>query len=89
MAELREHANRLQQENECLRARLETNGAENPQGPAQPEPLTQVDKGKGPAIPDHSDHPSYDELSSDSSPLPRRSPPQNNAEAESRKRPPR
>ena len=48
MAELREHANRLQQENERLQARLETNGVENPQGIAQPVPLTRADKGKGP-----------------------------------------
>ena len=88
MTELREHANRLQQENERLRACLETNGVENPQGAAQPVPLTWADKGKGPALPDHSDHSEDDELSSDSSPLPCRSPPQNNAEAQSRKRPP-
>ena len=81
MAELREHANRLQQENERLRARLETNRVENPQVAAQPIPLTRPDKDKGPALPDHSDHPAGDEHSSDSSPLPRRSPPQNNAEA--------
>ena len=88
MAELREHANRLQQENKRLWARLETNGVKNPQGVAQPVPLTQENKGKGPTLPDHSDYLADDELSSDSSPLPRRSPPQNNAEAESRKRPP-
>ena len=87
MVELREHANHLQQENEHLRARLETNGVENPQGAAQPVPLTQADKRKGPALPNHSDHPTDDEFSSDNSPLPRRSPPQNNVEAESRKRP--
>ena len=89
MVGLREHANRLQQENKRLRARLETNGVENPQGAAQLIPLTQEDKGKGPALPNHNDHPIDDELSSDSSPLPCRSPPQNNAGAESRKRPPR
>ena len=89
MAELREHANCLQQENEHLRGRLETSGVENPQGAAQPVPLTRADKGKGPALPNHSDHPVDDELSSDSSPLPRHSPPYNNAEAESKKRPPR
>ena len=89
MAELREHANRLLQENERLRARLETNGVENPQVAAQPIPLTKADKAKGLALPDHSDHPADDEHSSDSSLLPRRSPPQNNVEAESRKRPPR
>ena len=40
MAELCEHANRLQQENERLGARLETNGVGTPQGTAQPIPLT-------------------------------------------------
>ena len=89
VVELREHANHLQQENERLRARLETNGVENPQGVAQREPLTRADKGKAVALPDHSDHPTDDEFSLDSSPLPRRSSPQNNAEAKSRKRPPR
>ena len=68
---------------------METNGVENPQGAAQPIPLTRADKGKWPALPDHSDHPVDDELSSDSSLFPRRSPPQNNAESESKKRPPR
>ena len=89
MAKLHEHANRLQQENECLRARLETNEVEIPQGAAQLVPLTQENKGKGPALLDHSDHPADDELSLDSSPLPRGSPPQKNAKGESRKRPPR
>ena len=89
MAKLHEHANRLQQENECLRARLETNGIENPQGVAQLVPLTWENKGKGPALLDHSDHPADDELSLDSSSVPRGSPPRKNAEGESRKRPPR
>ena len=88
MTELCEHANRLQQENERLRPRLETNGVENPQGAAQPIPLTRADKGKRPALPDHSDHLVDDELSSDSSPLPCCSPPHNNVETESNKRPP-
>ena len=87
MAELREHANHLLQENESLQACLETNGVENPQG-ATPVPLTRADKGKGPALPDHSDHPADDEHSSYSSPLPCPPPPQNNTEAEFRKRPP-
>ena len=52
-------------------------------------PLTQTNKGKEHALTDHSDPPADDELSSASSPLPRRSPPQNNEEVESRKRPPR
>ena len=88
MVKLREHANRLQQENKRLRTRLETNRAENPQGATQHVPLTQPNKGKEPALLDHSDSPADDELSSDSSPFPHLSPPQNNAEAESRKRPP-
>ena len=88
MAELREHANRLQQENERLRTLLETNRAENPQGATQHVPLTQTNKGKELALPYHSDPPENEELSSDSSPLPRRSLPQNNAEVEYRKRPP-
>ena len=87
MAELREHANHLQQENERLRAYLETNGVENPQGAAQHVPLTRADKGKGVALPDHGDHPADDEFFSDSSPLPHRSSPQNNAEVEFKKRP--
>ena len=56
MVELREHANRLQQDKERLRARLETNGVQNPQVAAQPIPLTMADNGKGPALTDHSDH---------------------------------
>ena len=51
-------------------------------------PLARASKGKEHALPDHSDHQVDDELSLDSSPLPRRSPPLSNAEAESRKRPP-
>ena len=89
VAKLFEHANQLQQDNEHLRARLETNGVKNPQGAAQHEPLTRVDKGKGAALPDHSDHPEDDVFSSDSSPLPHHLSPQNKAEDESRKRPPR
>ena len=88
MDELREHANHLQQENERLWARLETNGVENPQGVTQPVPLTRANKGKGLALPDHNDHPADDEFSSNSSPLPHRPPSQNNEEAKSRKRPP-
>ena len=85
MAELHEHANHLLQENECLRALLEINRVENPQVAAQPIPLTRADKGKGPALLNHSDHPAYDEYSSDSSLLSRRPPPQNNAKAKSKK----
>ena len=48
MAELREHVNHLQQENEGLRAHLETNGVEIPQGTAQPVPLTRKIRANGP-----------------------------------------
>ena len=40
MDELCDHANLLQQENECLPTLLETNRAENPQGATQHVPLT-------------------------------------------------
>ena len=88
MTELQEHTDYLQQENERLRTRLETNRADNLQGAAQHVTLTRANKGKEPALPDHNDHSADEEFSSHSSPLPRRSPPQSNAEAESRKRPP-
>ena len=88
MAKLRERADRLQQENDRLRTRLESSRPENPQGVAQNEPLARANKGKELVLPNHSDHQADDELSSDSSPLPHRSPPLINAEAESRKRPP-
>ena len=88
MTELRERADCLQQENDRLRTRLESSRPGNPQGVAQNEPLAWANKGKEPLLPDHSDHQADDELSSDSSPLPRRSPPLSNAEAQSRKRPP-
>ena len=61
---------------------------DNPQGVAQNVPLTQLNKGKEPVLPNHNDHQADDEFSSDSSPLPRHSPPLSNAEAESKKRPP-
>ena len=46
-----------------------------------------MNNGKELVLPDHSDHQADDEFSSDSSPLPRRSPPLSNAEAKSRKKP--
>ena len=79
----------MQQENDRLRTCLESSRLRNPQGVAQNEPLARANKGKEPLLPDHSDHHANDKLSSDSSPLPRLSPPPSNAEAESRKRPPR
>ena len=89
MVKLREPTDRLQQENDRLRTRLESSRPGNPQGVAQNEPIARANKGKEPDLPDHSDHHVDDELSLDSSPLPRRSPPLSNAEAESRNRPPR
>ena len=89
MAELQEHVDHLQQENDLLRTLLESNRPDNPQGVAQNVPLVLVNKGKEFVLPDHSDHQADDEFSLDSSPLPRCSPPLSNAEAESRKRPPR
>ena len=89
MVELRKHANRLQLENERPRTRLETNWGENSRGPVHPTPPTQPNKGKEPILMGESDPPTNDELSYDSSPLLDHSPPQNNAEAESKKRPPR
>ena len=89
MAELHEHANRLQQENERLRTSLETNRGENSRGTIHSAPPDQPNKGKKPILMGESDPPADDELSSGSSPLLDRSPPQNNAEAKSKKRPPR
>ena len=88
MAELREHVNLLQQENDRSRIRLETNQAENLQEAPQHVPRTRTNKGKEPALLDHSNPPADDELSSGSSPLLHHSPPRSNAEAKSRKRPP-
>ena len=89
MAELHEHLNRLQQKNERLRTRLETNRGHNSKGPVRSAPPAQPNKGKEPILMGESDPPADDELSSGSSPLLARSPPQNNVEAESKKRPTR
>ena len=69
MAKLREHANRLQHENERLQTRLETNWGDNSKGPIHPTPLAQPNKGKKPILMGESDPPVDDELSSGSSPL--------------------
>ena len=89
MAELRDHANRLQQKNDRLCTRLEADRGENTWGHTHPAPPVQLSKGKEPILPGDSDPPTDDELSSGSSLLPNLSPPQNNVEAESRKRLPR
>ena len=88
MAELCENAKRLQQENERMRTRLETNRGDNSKGPIHPAPPAQPNKGKEPILMGESDPPTDDELSSGNSSLLTRSPPQNIAEAESKKRPP-
>ena len=89
MVELREHANRLREDNERLRTRLEASHAEKSRGPPCPLPPSRPDKGKEAAVLDNIDLPANDELSFDSSPLPRRSPSLNATEAQSRKSPPR
>ena len=89
VAELREHANRLQEDNERLRTRLEACQADKSRGPPCPLPPSRPDKGKEAAVPDDINPPADDELSSDSSPLPQRSPSPNAVEAQFRKRPPR
>ena len=89
MAELHEQANWLREENERLRTRLEASRAKQSREPPRPFPPSRPGKGKEVATPDNIDLPADDELSSGSSPLPRRSPSSNAAEAQSRKRPPR
>ena len=82
MAELSEHANRFQQENERLGTLLETNRGDNSKGPVNPTPPAQPNKGKEPILIGESDPPTDNELSSGSSLLLPHSPPQNNVEAE-------
>ena len=89
MAELRNHADHLQKENDRLRARLEKDRGENARVSNHPAPPVKQNKGKKPILLGDSDAEADDELSSGSSPLPDRSPSKNNVEAESRKRPPR
>ena len=89
VAELHEQANRLREENERLRTQLEVGQVEQSREPPRPLPPSRPDKGKEVAAPDDVDLPADDELSSDSSPLLRRSPSPNAAEAHSRKRPSR
>ena len=88
MAELQSHADHLQQENDRLRARLEGTRIKNARGSSHPAPLDKQNKGKEPIRPEDSDATTDDELSSGSSPLPDLTPPMNNAEVESKKRPP-
>ena len=75
VAELREQANQLWEENENLRTQLEAGRAGQSREPPRPFPPTRTNKGKEVDVPDDVDLSAGDELSSDSSPLPRRSPP--------------
>ena len=89
MVELHEQANRLREENEHLQTWLEASWAKKLWEPPRPLPASRPGKGKEASMPDDVDLPADDELSSDSSPLPRSSLSPNDAEAQSRKRPPR
>ena len=89
MAKLRNRVDHLQQENDRLRARLEEDRGENARGSNHPTPPIKQNRGKEPILPSDSDAATDDELSSSSYLLPDLSPPKNNVEAESRKRPPR
>ena len=89
VAELREQANQLWEENEHLRTQLEAVRADQSREPSLPLPPSHPDKGKEAAPQDDIDLSIDDELSSGSSPLPRLSPSPNVVEAHSRKRPPR
>ena len=85
MAELREQANRLREENERLRTQLEAGRAGQSREPPHPFTPSRPGKGKEVAMPDDVDLPTDDELSSSSSSLPRHSPSTNVVEAHSRK----
>ena len=93
MVELHEQVNWLREENEHLRTRLEAGRTEQSREPLRhappPHPASRPGKGKEVAALDDINLPTDDELSFGSSPLPRRSPSLNAAEAQSRKRPPR
>ena len=87
IAELRNRADHLQQENNRLGARLEEDRGENARGSNYPTPPVKQNRGKEPILPSYGDATVDDELSYGSSPLPDLSPLKNNVEAESRKRP--
>ena len=88
MAELRNRADHLQQENNCLWACLEEDRGENARESSHPASPVKQNISKEPILQGDSDAAVDDELSFGSSPLPDLSPPKNNVEAESRKRPP-
>ena len=70
-----------------MRAHLEGEHIKNARGSSHPAPLVKQNKGKEPIRSEDSDATADDELSSDSSLLLDLSPPKNNVEAESRKKP--
>ena len=82
MAELKSHADLLQQENDRLRAYLEEDRGDNALGSSHPTPSIKQNKGKEPILSGDSDAAADDEIPSGSSPLPDLSPPKNNVEAE-------
>ena len=86
MAKLQDHADLLQQENDCLWARLEEDRGENTRGSSHLAPSVKQNRGKEPIQPGNSDATTDDELPSGSSLLPDLSPSKNNVEVESRKR---
>ena len=88
MAELWNRVDHLQQDNDRLHAHLKEDRGENARESSHPTPPVKQNRGKEPILPGNSDATMVDELSSTSSPLPDLSPPKNNVEAESRKRPP-
>ena len=75
---LRNRADRLHQENDHLRARLEEDRGENAKGSSHPAPPVKQNRGKEPILLGNSDATTDDELSSGSSPLPELSPLKNN-----------
>ena len=89
ISELRDHANRLQKENDCLWTHLEEDRGENARRSSHPAPPVKQNRGKEPILPSDSDATADDELSSGSSPLPDLSPLKNHVEAKSRMGPPR
>ena len=75
MAELQDHATRLQKENDRLRTRLEADRGENIRGRTHPAPPAQPSKGKEPILPGDNDPSVDDELSSGNSLSPDLPPP--------------
>ena len=86
MVELQGRADYLQQENDCLRARLEGERIETTPGNSHPAPPIKQNKGKEPILSDDNDATTDDELYFGSSLLLDPPPPKNNVGAESRKR---